>query len=159
MASWGGRSRSRVEAFTVVEAHGCVQQGSDLSGASGQSTVTAPRGNRVRTRCRDDMKRLVVGGADGITRGPKVAWIGVAEGKEIDDDQPGATSAARQGDAALQGRPVTPFGVTGRGVEQHPYGGQVARSVSPHHRPNAYRNTMSEEYRYLSVRPPGDRPI
>jgi hypothetical protein len=31
-------------------------------------------------------------------------------------------------------------------------------SVFPHHRPNAYRNTMSDEYRYLSVKPSGDRP-
>lgn len=34
----------------------------------------------------------------------------------------------------------------------------VARSASPHHRPNAYRKTMSEEYRYLSAQPSGDRP-
>jgi len=34
----------------------------------------------------------------------------------------------------------------------------VARSAFPHHRPNAYRNTMFGEYKYLSGRSSGDEP-
>lgn len=129
-----GSHIERMTRFAVprcAEAHGRVQKGTDLNGAAVQSPGSAPRSDHLRASGRDDTKRLVVGGANGVTRGPKVARVGVAKGEEIHDDQPGMPAGPRPGGAALQGGTVTPVGVAGCRVEEYPDCGGCEVGVSP----------------------------
>ena len=55
--------------------------------ANVSSRKRAPAG-AARCGLLGHLKRVVVGGTDGVSRGPKVAWVSVAEGEEDDDVQP-----------------------------------------------------------------------